>query len=153
MTCKRGTCRTEESFFRPMKTTLERPMFLEDASSSLTPYAHRRSARRLSGALRRVHRARSAGPAAAAGLVPHLARAGRARRHQRVPQRAPSRPLAPVVGAHDGRARAFAADGVGRLFRARVGRRLRILEADPTLLYLESVPLLVGRREPPLVVA
>ncbi len=85
------------------------------------------------------------------GLVAFPARIERPRRHQRVPGAARTRHAPSQHAAHHGRARTFATDGADGLLRARVGRRLRLLEAPARLLRVGA--LLVGGRESALVVA
>src|SRR4051812_21878404 len=80
-------------------------------------------------------------------------RIGRARRHQHLPPRARPRSASPECKAQRGRSRTYAADGAGRLLRARVRGRRGLLEADSGFLRLRPLGLLVGRREPAVVVA
>src|SRR4051812_39613071 len=81
------------------------------------------------------------------------ARVRRPRGHQRLPRPTWPREAPPEHAAHRCGPRALVADGGGRLFRPRVRRRLAVLEARAKLLSLVALALLVGRREPALVVA
>src|SRR5207253_10463741 len=136
---------TGQPSFRTMLTGRQKPMHVVREDRSPQHSWHRRTRRSGSGS--DVGRPCLA-PLAGGDALP--VRIERPRRHQCVPYPAWTREAPPEPAAHDGCAGAFATDGPGRLLRARVGRRIRFLEAAEAL--LRVVPLLVGGRESALVV-
>src|SRR5207248_11099278 len=90
--------------------------------------------------------------ASVAGRVALAVGAQGTRGYQRLSRAAPPGQASTQRPADGRRACAHPADGERRLLRALVGGRLLLLAAYPALLHIGAVALLVGRREPALVV-